>query len=61
MKGNAPQQSRPARGLVRRYLEKMTALSRAQVRRLIARYRDRDEIEVLPYHRHRCPQADDYL
>jgi len=47
--------------LVRRYLEKMTGLSRAQVRRLIARYRDRDEIEVLPYHRHRCPQADDYL
>ena len=34
-----PKQSRQARGLVRRYLEKMTGLSRAQVTRLIARYR----------------------
>ena len=50
------QQSRPARGLVRRYLEKMTGLSRAQVTRLIARYRDRGKIEVLPYRRHRFPQ-----
>ena len=41
------QQSRPARGLVRRYLEKMTGLSRAQVTRLIARYRDRGKIEVI--------------
>ena len=32
-------QGRKARGLVRRYLEKMTGLSRAQVTRLIARYR----------------------
>jgi hypothetical protein len=31
-------QGRKARGLVRRYLEKMTGLSRAQVTRLIARY-----------------------
>ena len=30
-------QGRKARGLVRRYLEKMTGLSRAQVTRLIAR------------------------
>src|ERR1017187_1826737 len=32
------QQGRAARGLVRRYLAKMTGLSRAQVTRLIARY-----------------------
>jgi hypothetical protein len=34
------QQSRPARGLLRNYVAKMTGLSRAQVTRLIARYRD---------------------
>jgi hypothetical protein len=33
------QQSRQARGLLRSYLVKMTGLSRAQVTRLIARYR----------------------
>lgn len=33
------QQGRGARGLLRRYLEKMTGLSRAQVTRLIERYR----------------------
>ena len=32
------QQGKAARGLVRRYIEKMTGLSRAQVTRLIARY-----------------------
>ena len=32
------QQGRAARGLLRRYLEKMTGFSRAQVTRLIARY-----------------------
>jgi transposase InsO family protein len=50
------QLGRPARGLVRRYLEKMTGRSRAQVTRLIARYRQRGKIEVLPYRRHRFPQ-----
>jgi transposase InsO family protein len=50
------QLGRPARGLVRRYLEKMTGRSRAQVTRLIARYRHRGKIEVLPYRRHRFPQ-----
>ena len=33
------QQGRRARGLFRRYMEKMTGMSRAQVTRLIARYR----------------------
>ena len=50
------QQSRPARGLVRRYLEKMTGLSRAQVTRLIARYRAIGELQPSHYRRHRFPQ-----
>ena len=33
------QQGRAARGLLRRYVAKMTGLSRAQVTRLIGRYR----------------------
>jgi len=49
-------QSRKARGLVRRYLEKMTGLSRAQVTRLIARYRANGELQPSPYRRHRFPQ-----
>jgi hypothetical protein len=38
-------QGRKARGLLRRYLEKMTGLSRAQVTRLIARYRASGELQ----------------
>jgi transposase InsO family protein len=52
----SPKQSRKARGLVRRYLEKMTGLSRAQVTRLIARYRAIGELQPSPYRRHRFPQ-----
>ena len=51
-----PKQSRKARGLVRSYLEKMTGLSRAQVTRLIARYRVNGEIQPAHYRRHRFPQ-----
>ncbi|MGB9203233.1 MAG: hypothetical protein WCB94_04570 [Terriglobales bacterium] len=51
-----PKQSRKARGLLRRYLEKMTGLSRAQVTRLIARYRANGELQPAPYRRHRFPQ-----
>ncbi len=50
------QLGRPARGLVRRYLEKMTGLSRAQVTRLIARYLERGTVRPLAYQRHRFPQ-----
>jgi len=50
------QQGRAARGLVRRYVGKMTGLSRAQVTRLIARYGRCGRIEVAPYRRHRFPQ-----
>jgi transposase InsO family protein len=51
-----PQQGRKARGLLRRYLEKMTGLSRAQVTRLIARYGANGEIQPVRYRRHRFPQ-----
>jgi transposase InsO family protein len=50
------EQGRKARGLVRRYLEKMTGLSRAQVTRLIARYRASGELQPAHYRRHRFPQ-----
>jgi predicted DNA-binding transcriptional regulator AlpA len=50
------QQGRAARGLVRRYVGKMTGLSRAQVTRLIARYGRCGRIEVAPYRRHRFAQ-----
>jgi transposase InsO family protein len=51
-----PKQGRKARGLLRRYLEKMTGLSRAQVTRLIAHYRAHGELQPAPYRRHRFPQ-----
>jgi len=50
------QQGRAARGLLRRYLGKMTGLSRAQVTRLIARYRANGELQPIGYRRHRFPQ-----
>jgi transposase InsO family protein len=50
------QQGRAARGLLRRYLEKMTGFSRAQVTRLIARYGAQGTVQPVPYRRHRFPQ-----
>jgi transposase InsO family protein len=50
------QQGRKARGLLRRYVGKMTGLSRAQVTRLIGRYRSERELQPLAYRRHRFPQ-----
>lgn len=50
------QQGRKARGLVRRYVEKMTGLSRAQVTRLIARYQASSTVQVASYRRHRFAQ-----
>lgn len=41
------------RGLVRRYLEKMTGLSRAQTSRLITMYMGGEEVKPKPYRRHR--------
>ena len=50
------QQGKAARGLLRRYIEKMTGLSRAQVTRLIARYAASGRVEPTVYRRHRFPE-----
>lgn len=50
------QQGRSARGLLRRYVAKMTGRSRAQVTRLIGRYCVHGEIQPVAYRRHRCAQ-----
>jgi len=47
---------RSAKGLVRRYLKKMTGLSRAQITRLIQQYLRGEEVKPKPYRRHRFPQ-----
>ncbi len=47
---------RSGRGLVRRYLEKMTGLSRAQTTRLITVYLGGEEVKAKPYRRHRFRQ-----
>jgi transposase InsO family protein len=50
------QQRRGVRGLLRQYLEKMTGLSRAQMTRLIQRYRKSGKVQVTVYRRHRFAQ-----
>jgi transposase InsO family protein len=47
------QQGKAARGLVRRYIEKMTGLSRSQVTRLIARYTATGRVRPTIYRRRR--------
>ena len=47
---------RRERGLVRRYLEKMSGLSRAQVTRLITQYLRGEEVKPRPYRRHSFPR-----
>jgi len=49
-------QGRAARGLMRRYIGKMTGLSRAQTARLIARYTASGQIRVDNRRRHRFPR-----
>jgi transposase InsO family protein len=44
---------RSGRGLVRRYVAKMTGMSRAQVTRLLAMYLCGEEVKPKPYRRHR--------
>src|ERR1022692_4634199 len=44
---------RTARGLLRRYMEKMTGLSRAQITRLITRYGEDGDVRVKRRRRHR--------
>lgn len=43
------------RGLLRRYVQKMTGLSRAQTTRLIGQYLAGDAVQAKPYRRHRFP------
>lgn len=47
---------RPDKGLVRRYLCKMTGLGRAQATRLIGRYQQGGEVEARIYRRRRFPK-----
>ena len=47
---------REGKGLVRRYVAKMTGLSRAQVARLIRCYQQGGEVKPRAYRRHRFPQ-----
>jgi len=49
------QQGKVARGLVRRYIEKMTGMSRSQVTRLIARYTATGRVRPTVYRRRRFP------
>jgi transposase InsO family protein len=49
-------QGRRARGLLRRYIGKMTALSRAQVTRLLGRYVATGQVRIKNNRRHRFPQ-----
>jgi len=50
------QPGRKGRGLLRRYIARMTGLSRAQVTRLIERYREQRELRPVVYRRHRFAQ-----
>jgi hypothetical protein len=47
---------RNSRGLVRRYIEKMTGLSRAQTTRLVSQYLKGEEVKLKAYRRHRFAQ-----
>ncbi len=47
---------RRSRGLVRRYLEKLTGLSRAQITRLIAMYLEGKQVQPKAYRRRRFPK-----
>lgn len=49
-------QGKAERGLLRRYIEKMTGLSRSQVTRLIARYQAQGQVRSTVYRRHSFPR-----
>ena len=49
-------QGKAVRGLLRRYVEKMTGLSRAQITRLIARYASTGRVQPTIYLRRRFPE-----
>jgi hypothetical protein len=48
-------QGKQMRGLLRRYLEKMTGRSRTQITRLVARYMEHSEVRVTGYRRYQFP------
>ena len=48
-------QGKAARGLLRRFIERLTSLSRAQVTRLIARYTATGQVQPTVYRRRRFP------
>jgi len=47
---------RRGKGVLRRYIEKVTGYSRSQVARLVGRYQVSGKLMVTEYHRHRFPQ-----
>ncbi len=53
---NYAHQGRAGKGLLRQYLGKMTGRSRAQITRLIGRYRRTGEVQEARYRRYRFPQ-----
>ncbi len=50
------QQGKAARGLIRRYIETMTGMSRAQVTRLIGRFTASGRVQLTVYRRRRFPE-----
>ncbi len=50
-----PSRPRQEKGLIRKYLEKMTGYSPAQLSRLIAQYRRTGHVRLPDYQRHRFP------
>jgi transposase InsO family protein len=47
---------RNGKGILRRYIEKVTGYSRSQVARLVGRYQESGMLRVTEYHRHRFPE-----
>jgi len=51
-----PWLKRKGKGILRRYIEKVTGYSRSQVVRLVGRYQESGILRVTEYHRHRFPE-----
>jgi len=47
---------RAEKGVIRRYIERITGYSRSQVSRLITEYKRRGRLKRMPYRRHRFPK-----
>jgi len=50
-----PSRPRSEKGLIRRYMRKMTGISASQLTRLIAQFRSSGHVRIQPYQRHRFP------